>query len=389
MILNFAINNYKSINELMNIELELDASIKTNNHHNLIIEKNNIKSSRLNFLYGNNGSGKSNIINGIKVLKMIALNELEKINDEQLIIPFKLSTKTNDDIFFHLDFISNNNRYNYNVYYDSKKQELRDEELVLVNGEVETIIFDRQIKNYNKLKDKESRYDIKKISLLSILNNSKQFESNEEVKYHSTNVFKFFQNIHFGFSDIRNSQELDELPKDNTFLNKLSEKISKYDLTVTRLRLNEEKAQYGNNKNTIEIYHGDKFLNSSEESPGTMKAISAIYSLLAKNNGVWFVDDFESYLHTKNTLELVKFLTKNFLDSQFVFITHELELLDLEEVKFKPLHYLVERDEKTYNTSITRMSDYKDLRSDNRHNWRAFYEFNRLGKYPSPKLFED
>ena len=145
MILNFAIKNYKSINELMNIEFEVDASIKTNNHHNLIIEKNNIKSSRLNFLYGNNGSGKSNIINGIKVLKMIALNELEKINAEQLIIPFKLSTKTNDDIFFHLDFISNNNRYNYNVYYDSKKQELRDEELVLVNGEVETIIFDRQI----------------------------------------------------------------------------------------------------------------------------------------------------------------------------------------------------------------------------------------------------
>lgn len=413
MIIRFGAKNYRSINELLVFELLINSEMKIGNFSNLVLEKEFIKTSRLNFIYGNNGSGKSNLIEGIKNLKQIVKSK----EDIGLSIePFKLSSNFNTEVFFTIEYIWNNIQYIYSILYDTSKRIIIDEELSYKNNKEDKILFSRGNKIFfeinNSEKERMNTFDLTRRSILNLFS-TEIILSNLEAKKHIDNSFEFFDNIHFGFKDMNKGKVLSEIKKSNELINKISSVMRMYDLTITDIRIKEDSQSfddfskgyigalnigsnndiikllreiYEDNKYKIDIYHGDNKLNFDEESTGTIKSINAISSVLMNPNGIWLIDDFESDLHTKNTIEFIKYITNNFYDSQFIFVTHELELLDLDIVKFKPSHFLMERDNKTYDSSITRLSEFSDLRTDNRHNWKKFYEENRLGKYPNPEL---
>lgn len=415
MILKFGVKNYRSIKELLVFDLQVTPEMKFNNK-NLIVNENEVKATRINFIYGNNGSGKSNLISAIGDLKKIAIKKnIKKLEGAS----FKLADEEDNEMFFTTEFIWNQFRYRYSVIVNSKIKNIINERLeILKNNKIE-ILYDKLKNIYftmnNSEKERLNTFDLKNRSLLNLFN-SEIVISDEAIKTHLSNSFDFFNNIHIGFRDIDNIAALSSLKKDNNKLLEITKIMKKYDLTISDLQIKEElqdfdefakenktfidniiesakfkdilKLIYTKSKINLEIYHGNQNLNYLEESAGTRKAMSAISSVIMNSNGIWFIDDFETDLHTRNTIEFIKYITSNYSNNQFVFVTHELELLDFELVKFKPLHYLIERDNESYNSTITRLSDFPDLRTDIRHNWKKFYEENRLGKYPNPKILD-
>ena len=129
------------------------------------------------------------------------------------------------------------------------------------------------------------------------------------------------------------------------------------------------------------IHYGHK-LGYNEESSGTKKIANIIYSLIASDTKVWIIDDFEHDLHTEIAKELLLYLTKNITDLQFILVTHDLDMLDLEMVHHKALHYFVDRNSKDLSTSVVYLSQFADLRNDSRNSWSSFYRNYRLGQYP-------
>lgn len=110
MLIQFTVNNFKSIKDTVTLDLQAVSEIKEHSDH--IIEALDDEFLPLAIIYGTNGSGKSNLLKAIELVKGMVLGQMG--GGEA--IPFYFSKDSiNDPSKFEMIFASDNAEYRYRL----------------------------------------------------------------------------------------------------------------------------------------------------------------------------------------------------------------------------------------------------------------------------------
>jgi AAA15 family ATPase/GTPase len=191
MLIRFAIKNLFSFKEETEFNL-LPGRVKRLNHHKY--ERNGIEVLKLTALYGANGSGKSNLIRSISILKaMLFSGEIPNLLNNQ---KFKLSKSSlNEPTEMAIEFFANNSIYYYSVSVN--------------DGVIVDEYFSSNDKNQEDQLIFHRKFEDKKISITFF----KEFEENKEnqilKKIIETDLLKPHQPLFTLLSTISNDAFID------------------------------------------------------------------------------------------------------------------------------------------------------------------------------------
>lgn len=152
MLIYFSAENFRSINDAVELNLKAAPRLRRLKSHVRTPIPNNEKLKVLkgSIIYGANASGKSNIIKAIDYAKRLITGKTEltycpKLRNSY----FALNGNTSNERSFTFEFTFNKRSYAY--FFKTKDEKILEEELVLINGQKEIIIFYR---NENSSKEK-------------------------------------------------------------------------------------------------------------------------------------------------------------------------------------------------------------------------------------------
>lgn len=369
MLLKFSVENFMSISEKQVVDFTITKKDKINDSSTEICNKyvNNI-----NCILGSNGSGKSNLIKAMTFAINLSFDSY-KNNNPLVYNKFKLSENKNTK--FEIDFISNNEIYNYKIVLD--KDKILEEELN-VKKERKNNIFILKRKNNNveiKTSFKTNQNDIERlknlnsISALSFFINTgylkdinnilgysnlgkedmplmlKVVISNQlllEYEKNFKNIFVLIKNliknsINFGFDDLFFAENT------NPFFKSNKEVFFKH-----------------KDKNTNKFFN----LSLSEESLGTQEAIFLIITIIGVINSgkIMLIDEIENRIHPFIVEKLIslfadrKINTKN---AQILFSTHQPYLIN--ELTKTQIFFT---EKENLETEIYRLDEVEGVRND-------------------------
>lgn len=338
------------------------------------------------------------------------------------IIPFKITSQIDNEVVFLIQFVDHNERYLYEMKIDTKTKEISKEKLSVEKKEEFTTIFDSHNLKESQLSDVEVQrlesYYLEYNSILSILKEQVKV-SDDNLRSHINNVNNFFERLRFNFMSTNLNQTLlKKLSQDKNKIKEIERLISTFDISISGLEIEKKEIPFEKSDNyalysfimeksgedsdyltaskdlhnmnkaeySLNFKHNDSFLSYDEESSGTKIIVDRIISMIMVDDPIWVIDDYENDLHEEAVNEFTKYISKNLENQQFILVTHRLSILDLKEVKYKPLHNFVEKSVEELSSSIISLSEWKDLRSDNRNSWSSFYRDSRLAQYPSITL---
>ena len=370
MLVMFKANNYMSFKDDVILDLR-KANYREHMNHVFLVN-NEIELLKTVAIYGANASGKSNLISAISSYRNIIVGQLfneelrEEENDNNIkvnnkkIRSFLLDESSNEIIEFEMIFSYKDTLFQYG--YSIEKNIIKTEWLYIDNKE----IYDRKgntvkiksgtkyekiLKNYTKLRE-----DRLYIALLD-------YFVTEEVLKEKINIFTEYikekLNIYFEIiieSTIKGVAGMvsisDKLVENDTFRMKVSEYISKIDVGIKEIIVDEEvvtNRRTGDKRKeaTIKCVHnvydangiiiGEKAFELYDESSGTIRFISFIQNILEliEEGGVFVVDELSSRLHPLLTKFIVDIFQSdvNKKNAQLVFTTHDLSLLNSEQFR--------------------------------------------------------
>lgn len=436
MLIRFAIKNLFSFKEETEFNL-LPGRVKRLNHHKY--ERNGIEILKLTALYGANGSGKSNLIRSISLLKMMLLNGTipSALNNQK----FKLSKFALDEpVELAIEFFADNSIYYYSISIDNG---IIIDETFSSNGnnQEDVLIFHRKYENdktsisfskeFEEVSENQTLKKVIETDLLkpyqplftllnSISNNAfidikaayNWFKVGLTVIYPSSKPnslahlidskveFKEFANdlmcsFNTGIASLKvevksieeffgedNQTDIDEIKSD---LKNNPEKI-----ILRTIKIENEEIVIVNDNGKIVAkrlffeHKGEKNENVefklNEESDGTRRLLEY---LLVWNNVInytptFIIDEIERSIHPLIIKELIeKFSKDESTQGQLIFSTHESNLLDQEFLRTDEIWFA----EKNLlgSTKLYSLSDFKE---HNTIDIRKGYLNGRYGAIP-------
>jgi len=437
MLIRFAIKNLFSFKEETEFNL-LPSKAKRLSHHKYT--KSGIEILKLSALYGANGSGKSNLIRSISLLKMMILRGL--IPNSLTSQKFKLSESSQTDpVELAIEFFAHNTIYYYSVaindglvvdeYFSSNNSQQEDE-----------MIFHRKYENgktsvsfFKAFEDVQENLTLKKIietdllkpnqplfSLLNSISNNafihikvaySWFEHGLTVIYPETKAtgivleieskegFKEFANelmrsFNTGITNLKvdiksveeffgkdNQKDVDEIKAE--LKNNPEKKIE----LMTNAKTSEEVVVVNDGgkilaKRLLFEHKNDKNQNVEfrfdEESDGTRRLLEYLpaFSSIIQDSPTFIIDEIERSIHPLIIKEIVgKFSKDESTKGQLIFSTHESNLLDQEIFRTDEIWFT----EKSLlgSTKLYSLSDFKE---HNTIDIRKGYLNGRYGAIP-------
>ena len=241
MLIEFSVENFLSFKDLTTISMVGAKSFKEHveTHTTEIDDKLTLLKSAI--IYGNNASGKSNLLEAMGFMKAIILNSFRDalIDNDEKRFPLKKFILNSDTInnpsFFEVNFIQNNRKYRYGFKINFNKvisewlYHTTTKEVYLFKRELQNIKINKSAFNEGLGKEEDVRDNVLFLSLLATLG-----------KEISTNIVTWFKNINFinGIYDEGYKRyTIDKLKSDHQFYNWVSHFI-KYleisDVTTTQ-----------------------------------------------------------------------------------------------------------------------------------------------------------
>ncbi|EHK7402514.1 TPA: ATP-binding protein [Vibrio parahaemolyticus] len=431
MLVDLSVQNFASINEVQ--ELSMVASTSTNEkceldntyELNRFGVKEVLKSAAI---FGANGSGKTNIVMAISVLKNLVLDSLSSNDNNAIkrVVPFLLKENYFDvPSEFEVSFLAEGNLYRYGIAIENG--EIEEEWLYWTKTSRETMLFHRekQAINYNQRSFSEAKLFTKKegdrllvdktkptvpfISVLSQFDGEKSvivtdwFNKVQVISGLRENAFKRFtvdlfqDNEHFKewALEILSSLQIDdinvvefdrELPirtKKAVFDEDLRDAFSTLEGYFEKNKIKDKRLEIvkrGSNSQLIS-------LPMSIESEGTQKLIyllGPLYDLII-NNEILIIDEFDNKFHTllcKFIIELYN--KKNVGSSQIILTCHDTNLLTSDLFRRDQI-WFVEKNER-HESEIYSLVEYKE------HYTRKGNSYSRdylQGKYGAIPLFSN
>ena len=372
MLIEFSIENFKSIKDRVTFTMSADEDDLTHNEncYNSALGLSLLKSA---LIYGANASGKSSFVESIAVLQKIIRTSAKYTPEDRFpVFPFRLSKKCIDEpTNFDIHFIFNGCHYNYQLSINSYK--VLAENLYLFNNDTSNAIFLRTNNNVELASNNEDdletamRQKIIKENLadnilfLSQANNINNAHIKNAFYWFSKKLFlmnQLFQNpLTREFLDhkiIDKETVLDFLKNADPFIADLSlsteetmfpagslsyiKQIIAKENNIPIEKLNFEKAEVL--KEFTERYSIDKNDNTlvkfdmNEESMGTRKYYNLLGPIIRaiKEGNIIICDEFENSLHHLLVMNIFKyFLSENNAQgAQLIATTHDVLLLSEE-----------------------------------------------------------
>ena len=338
MLLEFSINNFKSIKDSITFSM---VSGKSNAGVINVNEKLNLLSCAA--ILGANASGKTTIIDAFMMMKRIVLNN-DKVflsTDELPYNPFKLSTETeNASTSFDIVFIHNGRQYKYGFEYDKNK--VYDEYLFEYKSIKPTCVFDMgkaiplNKDAYPELKDIKSKPD----------NYLYLWKCDQIGNEPAKNVLDFFKSmvITYDVSSPVNAQLSASLLNNENLKKIINGYMQKADFGIADIRINNDNSENTIDINNIIVSHKKvneingstdfvDFHMKGEESYGTYKFFASLFPILfaLAQGSVVLYDELDASLHpllVRKLFDLFRNKETNPKNAQLVISCQDVSLLD-------------------------------------------------------------
>ena len=423
MLIGFKVKNFRSFDELQHFSM-LAGKVRNNENH--IIETNNKKILKFSGLFGANGSGKSNLIIAISIIKEIFNGGVRTLINNQFYRG--KNGDPNKDSYFEYEIEIDKKLYSYGFELNFSRSELVSEWLIDMTKPTEKIIFERDLKKKEIRSDIKERNEYFNTCLKEMKNNNSDLfllemsrrlimSRNNDVFFKDIiNVFNFLANemivIRPASHKLLPLDYVDKKDKIIKYLNKMDInindiKVDDYDINSIRSRMSD--VDYANFINDFEMIskkakinsctlriENDLFLvkkdennnfkvkslkfmhNNSEypfgaydESDGTIRVLELL-DILLTDNKVYLIDELDSSLHPL----LVEGLLKLFLESnntnQLIITTHELKTLDFDLIRRDEIWFAEKSEEGS--TRIYSLEEFKDVARFDRKIDKAYLE---------------
>ena len=426
MLLEYNFKNYKSFKDFNSLSMIGVKSFKEHEPDNIIRQEKE-KILKTAVVYGNNASGKSNLVKGLQSMKKMVKDSfrdalLEKDSSFQT-EKFLLNTETeNSASHFEVIFIYEETKYKYGFEVDEKSNILK--EWLYYTTTKETPLFIRENNKYkiNKTSFKEG-INLEKKTRENVLFLSLVAQFNGNI---SNKIIEWFNNVNFisGIYDKRYGLYTINKLKNDTNFNKWLSLILNHleisNITIEEVDLNEEELENiadktndekfinfinslnklkGNKTKKVQIstwhkkYDNNNLLIDTipfdfekQESEGTKKFINLLgpwYDTL-KNGKVLVVDELDSRLHTqltKNLIELFHKYNKN--SAQLLFTSHDVNLLDKDLLRRDQI-WFVEKDQ----FGASQLYSLADFKTESVRKTSSFSKNYLNGKYGATSYFK-
>lgn len=423
MLMGFKVKNFRSFDELQHFSM-LAGKVRNNENH--IIETNNKKILKFSGLFGANGSGKSNLIIAISIIKGIFNGGIRTLINNQFYRG--KNGDPNKDSYFEYEIEIDKKLYSYGFELNFSRNELVSEWLIDMTKPTEKIIFERDLKKKiigSDIKEKNEYFNtcLKEMknnnSDLFLLEMSRRLimSKNNDIFFKDIiNVFNFLANemiiIRPASHKLLPLDYVDKKDKIIKYLNKMDININNikaddYDINSIRSRMSDvdfanfindfemisKKAKINsctlriendlylvkkdeNNKfevKSLKFMHNNSeySFGAYEESDGTIRVLELL-DILLTDNKVYLIDELDSSLHPL----LVEGLLKLFLESnntnQLIITTHELKTLDFDLVRRDEIWFAEKSEEGS--TRIFSLEEFKDVARFDRKIDKAYLE---------------
>ena len=419
----FKVKNFRSFDELQHFSM-LAGKVRNNENH--IIETNNKRILKFSGLFGANGSGKSNLIIAISIIKGIFNGGIRTLINNQFYRG--KNGDPNKDSYFEYEIEIDKKLYSYGFELNFSKNELVSEWLIDMTKPTEKIIFERDLKKKTIGSDIKEKNEYFNTCLKEMKNNNSDLfllemsrrlimSKNNDVFFKDIiNVFNFLANemiiIRPASHKLLPLDYVDKKDKIIKYLNKMDININNikaddYDINSIRSRMSDvDFANFVNDfemiskkakinsctlriENDLYLVKKDennkfevkslKFMHNNseysfgayEESDGTIRVLELL-DILLTDNKVYLIDELDSSLHPL----LVEGLLKLFLESnntnQLIITTHELKTLDFDLVRRDEIWFAEKSEEGS--TRIFSLEEFKDVARFDRKIDKAYLE---------------
>lgn len=438
VLVRFVIENLFSFDKRKEFNTIPNTRLKTLNHHKYNV--NGINILKISSVYGANGSGKSNLVNSLRLFQHFILNKDAPFRLQDVQFKFNTADKTRKQILA-IEFIQDGTAFYYGI--ELLEGIVATEELYLsgLGEKPDALIYERKT-NKNKITSiqfsEEFESDEKSQLLKSILLEEFVKHNKPILKLISKRDNKFLQNAKKAFSWFNSTLQIispESKPRalalrineDKVFKKYAEDTMCSFNIGITSLTTEKEdiKDYFGkedpseikklikqvddsttgivgvriNNGNEIMLVKEDdkvmvinmkighkgkkeKFVlfELEEESDGTIRLLDFIpaFQDLTTKPRVFFIDEIERSIHPLLIKELVrKFSSDENTKGQLIFTTHESNLLDQEIFRQDEI-WFAEKD-KSGGTDLYSLSDFKEHKTID---IRKGYLTGRYGSIP-------
>lgn len=359
MLIDFTVENYKSIKDSMTFTMEATA-IKDHSKNIFKDGKKILLKSAV--IYGPNASGKSNLLNAMSFMRSFVENSATeyKLNDTIEVEPFKLNTLKKDEAsLFETTFIYNEIKYRYGFRLNNNK--VLDEWLFHTKIR-ETKLFVRTNQEFDLskafsegnliVKENKTRENVLFLSVVAQFNGSisksiidwfNQFNITSNVtrnkfEHYTLDMLKNLENkskilklllsVDMGVKDVEMKTTNVEFEKAPSFIKEIIKKDNAEESSITQSEIITKHMQYNEKKE----YIGDIEFKLQNESTGTNKFLllaGPIVETLA-NGEILVIDELDNSFHTQMTEFIVALFNSketNPKNAQLIFATHDTNLL--------------------------------------------------------------
>lgn len=414
MILSFKVKNFLSIRDEQTISFEANKADKTLKDLLTVEVKPHCFVNKMGIFYGANASGKSNILYAIEAVFKILYLTKQKEDPIFNYSPFALrkGEPTEFNIIFFIEGVQYDYTVSYNQtnilsellhYYPNGSKALFYKRKYIGENIQPKIEFGNKLKlSANTKKDIKGRTFNNQSVLGSLGNLSLTEEAYELIKLYVWAI-KYVHDID-GDYVIRNMiAEIDKVCNDSKLkqfyldmLAKADFNIINFNLVDDRDNMSRERVEYILSEKNITdedrrallsdvsfVNHstdGDFSTLSKVQSDGTKRYIELLRYLyeMITDNHICLFDELGNEIHYDLLAYYLLVFLRNSNQSQLLFTTHSIMLLDEEFVR-RDMVYLAEKDKDTAVSSYTRVSDmglHKNISL-----YKA-YKIGRLGAKP-------
>ena len=423
MLLQFSVNNYKSIKDTVTFSMQ--ASLKDEGN---IFETKKYKLLNSAVLYGSNASGKSNVLKAMAFMHAMVLNKHKIIQSTDRLphSPFKLSSETEAaSSSFEIVFFQSDLKYRYG--FESDQKTVFSEWLFLDEKGKESKLFYRDLEdesyvNPNKFIEGIRFFD-KKNKKINIADNQLLiWKCDQEDGEISKNILAWFKNFNLvdgmkhenyinftmkkmecsafrgkmvdliktadiGIEDVFVDEE--RVPKDIIENMPIPDEIKKMMLAEGDLKsvsLNTLHKKFDKDNNNISM---ETFSLEGEESKGTNKFFKMSAPILdtLDKGGVLVIDELDASLHTLLTQHLISLFQNEKINknkAQLIFATHDTNLLSKHLFRRDQI-WLTEKD--CYGVSnIFSLAQFSNVRKN--EDFEKQYMQGKYGAIPYLSQFE-
>ena len=427
MLIEFNVENFLSFKDLTTISMVAAKSFKEHNDTHTIEIDSKMTLLKSAIIYGNNSSGKSNLLDAMGFMRATVLNSfrdaLMENNERKFPLEkFALNTKTEKDTsFFEISFIHKETKYRYGFEIDYDKiiaewlYHTTSKEVYLFKRDLQKIEINKTAFKEALGKEEDVKENVLFLSLLATLG--------KEISTNIVDWFKKFNLINGIHDRLHKRYTIDKLKADKQFFNwvlhfikyleisNLSttiEDVSELDLETLREKEKDEeiinlltsiqKIQSTQPKRDQLITYHRKYDENNvlvdtvpfnfdkQESEGTKKLLYLLgpwYDTL-QNGKILIIDELDSRLHSQLTSRLIDFFHSfNKSNAQLICAVHDISLLNKNTFRRDQI-WFIEKNQ----FGASELFSLSDFKTDKVRNKSAFDKNYLEGKYGAIPYFD-